>query len=120
MGSSSERLLQRFGIDRPAQIDLEAIAYELGALVVYGDLDGCDARIVGHGKSAIITVNSNSSCERQRFSIGHEIGHWAEGWRGKGFLCGRDDIRESAPPSEAKRDAEVRANRFAADLLLPD
>jgi Zn-dependent peptidase ImmA (M78 family) len=120
MSSSAERLLQRFGVERPDQIDLEAIAYDLGALVVYGELDGCEARIVGQGERAIITVNSRAILERQRFSIGHELGHWTEGWRGRGFLCGRDDIADSDPRADAKRDAETQANCFAANLILPD
>lgn len=120
MASPAEKLLQRFGVEHPTHIDLEAIAFELGALVVYQDLDGCEARIVGNGKKAIITVNSKSSSERQRFSLGHELGHWTEGWAGRGFLCGRDDIRESSSLADTKRDFEAQANRFAADLLLPD
>src|SRR5437016_5466206 len=96
MGDSpAERLLKRFGVEQPSQIDLEAIAFELGALVVYDQLVGCDARIVGKGKRAIITVSSKSSPERQRFSLGHEIAHWVDGWHGVGFLCGKADIGEA-------------------------
>lgn len=120
MLSSAEKLLQRYGVDHPDQIDLEAIAFDLGALVVYDHLDGCDARIVGRGKRAIITVNSRSNNERKRFSVGHELGHWLEGWRGNGFLCGRDDIGETGLLADAKRDAEIQANRFASDLILPN
>lgn len=120
MSSEAETLLQRFGIDHPSQIDLEAIAYELGALVVYRKLDGCDARIVGHGTKAIVAISENSNLERKRFSIGHEIGHWRGDWRGSGFLCGKDDIRDSSPLGDIKRDSEARANRFAADLILPN
>lgn len=120
MSSEAETLLHRFGIDHPSQIDLEAIAYELGALIVYRKLDGCDARIVGHGTKAIIAINENSNLERKRFSIGHEIGHWRGDWRGGGFLCGKDDIRDNSLLGDAKRDAEARANRFAADLILPN
>ena len=119
MLSSAEKILQCFGVTNPGAIDLEAIAFELGALVVYSALDGCDARIVGHGKQAIITVDSKSNKERQRFSIGHELGHWKEGWHGNGFLCGREDIREANVDADARRDAEFQANRFSSDLLLP-
>lgn len=118
--SPAEKLLQDFGVRRPSEIDLEAIAFELGALVEYSKLDSCDARIVGDANKAIITVNSESSLERQRFSLGHEIGHWKDGWQGSGFLCGRADIGETSVLAEAKRDAENQANRFASDLILPD
>jgi Zn-dependent peptidase ImmA (M78 family) len=118
--SAAEKLLQSYGIQRPEQIDLEAIAFDRGAFVTYKKLDGCDARIVGHGKKAIITVSTRSSSERQRFSIGHELGHWEEDWRGGGgFLCAQDDIRDSGVSIDAKRESETRANRFASDLMLP-
>lgn len=120
MTLTAEQLLRRFGVEHPAQIDLEAIAFEFGALVVYDQLAGCDARIVGHGKKAIITVNSDSSVERQRFSIGHELGHWTGEWRSKGFLCAAGDIKDGGVLADARRDAEAQANRFAADLILPD
>lgn len=115
----SEKLLQSFGIHRADQIDLEAIAFNLGALVVYEKLVGCDARIVGHADKAIITINTSSSKERQRFSIGHEIGHWKLDWHQTGFLCAREDIGDVSGGVEARRDAEVQANRFAAALILP-
>ena len=120
MFSPAEKLLQSYGISQPSQIDLEAIAFDRGAMVTYKRLDGCDARIVGHGRKAIITVSIRSSPERQRFSIGHELGHWEEDWRGGGgFLCAKDDIRDNSANIEAWKEIEGRANRFASDLVLP-
>ena len=72
----SELLLQDPGVTEPSEIDLEAIAYFVGARVRFRDLEGCDARIVGLGDRAVITVNKLSSYRRQRFSIAHELGHW--------------------------------------------
>jgi Zn-dependent peptidase ImmA (M78 family) len=73
--SSAERLLHDLGITEPKEIDLEAIAFHAGARVRRQPLDGCEARIVGHGDRAIITVNARSSYRRNRFSIAHELGH---------------------------------------------
>ena len=39
-------------------------------------LTGCEANIIGRGDKAIITINSKSIPGRQRFSAGHELGHW--------------------------------------------
>jgi Zn-dependent peptidase ImmA (M78 family) len=118
--SAAEKLLQSYGICRPDQIDLEAIAFDRGAIVTYKKLEGCDARIVGNGKKAIIAVSTRSTPERQRFSIGHELGHWEEDWRGGGgFLCAQDDIRDTGVSVEAKKETETRANRFASELVLP-
>ena len=54
-------------------------------------LDGCDATIVGSARKAVIAVNSRSSPERRRFSIGHELGHWHH-HRGRILFCGSKDV----------------------------
>lgn len=113
--SKAEALLQVFGIDRPDQIDLEAIAADLGAIVRYARLDGSEARIVGNGERAIITVASGGR-PRQRFSIAHEIGHWVERHGRGGFLCGKEDI---SPQNDQTKSAEAQANAFASQLVLP-
>jgi len=111
--TSAEILLQDFGIETPSEIDLEAIAFALGVEVKRAPLSGHEARIVGVGDRAIIWVDSTKSFRRQRFSIGHEIGHW-QMHRGSLLLCASSDIG-----SERAVDAERMANRYAADLLMP-
>jgi len=110
-----DELLDELGILEPEEIDLEGIAAYCGAFVVYEPLSGAEARIVGNRDKAFITVNSNSLRSRQRFSIGHELGHWM--WdRGRmAFACSSDvqDRRWSGA------DKETLANKFAADLLMP-
>jgi Zn-dependent peptidase ImmA (M78 family) len=109
-------LLKELGISEPAEIRIEAIAQYCGATIVYERLEGCSARIIGHGDRAIITVDSESGRPRQRFSAAHELGHWS--WdRGKvGFAC-----TERMFDSEWKGlNPEQRANEYAADLLLPE
>lgn len=82
----------------------------------YRKLDGCAARIIGRGDRAIISVDGNSPSERQRFSIGHELGHWMRD-RGKPvYLCQEADIRSSW----SQQSSEARANQFSADLLMPE
>ena len=65
---------EELGITCPSEIDIEAIAYYKDVVVKNEILTGCEARIIGIGDRAIITVNSHSNIERQRFSIGHELG----------------------------------------------
>lgn len=113
--SKAEALLREFGIDRPDQIDLDAIAADLGAIVRYAHLDGSEARIVGNGERAIITVASGGR-PRQRFSIAHEVGHWVERHGRGGFLCGKEDI---SPENDQTKSAEAQANAFASQLVLP-
>lgn len=109
-------LLRELGVTEPEDIRIEAIAQHCGATVVYEPLTGCAARIVGYGEEAFITVDSRSRLERRRFSAAHELGHWMAD-RGKisSFLC-----NEKVFVTEwAEDNPERRANRYAADLLLP-
>lgn len=114
--SRAESILQSYGIDHPDQIDLEAIAYDLGASVRYRELEGCEARLVRGGDRAIITVNAQGHPQRQRFSIGHELGHWVERHGLGGFACSKEDI---SPRNAEAKSAEAEANSFAAQLILP-
>lgn len=114
--SRAEAILQSYGIDHPSQIDLEAIAYGLGAVVRYRKLEGSEARIVGDAASAIITVNEDSQWPRQRFSIAHEVGHWVERHGKGGFICAKEDI---SPQNAEAKSAEAEANSFASQLILP-
>lgn len=112
----AEKMLVALGIERPAQIDLEAIAWAGGAVIKYRPLDRCEAMIVGAQHRAIITVNSRSIPTRRRFSIAHEIGHWHH-HRGRILFCGAGDIGN---PSYSALNPETQADQFASDLLLPD
>jgi len=111
----AEQLLQELGITEPGEIELEAIAFTQGVRVKYRPLDGCEARILGRGDQAIITVNDRSSARRQRFSIGHELGHWR--WhRGKLLVCRSDEIGAAG---RQRPEMERLADGYAADLLMP-
>jgi hypothetical protein len=109
----AERLLQELGITEPGEIDLEAIAFHLGARVRYRKLEGCEARIIGCNDTAIITVGKDCSDRRKRFSLAHEIGHWSH-HKGQTLVC---RVEESAP--QGKMSPERVANNYAADLLMP-
>jgi IrrE N-terminal-like domain len=113
---SPKVLLNELGITEPQDIRIEGIAQYCGATILYESLTGCEARILGLGDQAFITIRKESSLERQRFSAGHELGHWMRD-RGKlAFHCaGTDFTREWQTEN-----SEKRANRYATDLLLPD
>jgi Zn-dependent peptidase ImmA (M78 family) len=109
-------LLDELGIREPEDIAIEAIAQYCGATILYQPLQGAEARIVGSGDRAIITVNAAAARGRQRFSGAHELGHWMCD-RGKiAFTCA-----ERALTREWEEDnPERRANQYAAELLLPE
>ena len=110
----AEQLLQELGVTQPNEIDLEAIAYYVNARVKFRMLDGCEARIIGRGDEAIITVNASSPIRRKRFSIAHELGHWHH-HRGKRLACRAEDYQPRATVSP-----ERTADNYAADLLMPN
>jgi Zn-dependent peptidase ImmA (M78 family) len=113
---AAERILQGLGISDPKEIDLEAIAWSRGAVIEFRPLDGCDATIVGSASKAVISVNSRSSPERRRFSIGHELGHWHH-HRGRILFCGTGDVENHV---DEALNPERHADGFASDLILPN
>lgn len=112
----AEYLLRELGIAEPHEIDVEAVAAHCGAFVVYQELRGADARIVGNNDKAFITVRASAATSRKRFSIGHELGHWM--WdRGKiAFSCNAEVLDHQW----SRTGKESLANSFAAELLMPE
>ena len=108
-------LLEELGIKEPSQLKVEAIAFHCQAIILYEPLTGCEANIVGKGDRAIITVNSNAIPTRQRFSAGHELGHWMKDRGQIAFGCSERQIESEWTVNNP----ETRANQFASDLLLP-
>lgn len=84
-------LLKELGITEPKEIDIEAIAEHCKATVLYGQLTGSEARIVGADDTAIITVNRSPSRGRERFSAAHELAHWLRDAGDVALLCNPDN-----------------------------
>jgi len=136
----AEEVLARSGAPRLAGrsgIDIERILrYYRSIDVMYiSDLSPGGTRIdaLFVPEFSIVMVEANSLEGRQRFSLAHELGH-AELEHDYGpadslfdaqpvsFLCEHDDMR-SCPVDDRRigmrRRAEIRANQFAATLLMP-
>jgi hypothetical protein len=113
--STPEQILAVLGITEPVDIDIDAIAYACGALITREPLSGCEANIIGVENKAVITINSNSIETRQRFSAGHELGHWMRDRGRSAFGCSNRQMDSEW----SANNPETRANRFAGDLLLP-
>jgi len=64
-----------------------------------------------------IWVRRDESLTRRRFTIAHEIGHHFLHSDGATVLCRAADVDQS---EEAARLKERQANRFAAELLMPE
>lgn len=116
-----EEILKTIGIYSPEDIDLDLIAYTLGATVKRTTLVDCEGYIVGTEEKAIISINENVSTERQKFSLGHELGHWTNDRRQNlTYKCTTTDMRQRiAREGNFKQQKEVRANQFSAELIIP-
>lgn len=108
-------ILTELGIREPEDLDVEAIAQHCGATIRYANLKGCAARIMGFRDRAIITVDPRVNRGRQRFSAGHELGHWMRDRGEIAFQCDENKLRRGW----SGENPESRANHFASDLLLP-
>ena len=114
-------ILKRLGIYEPEDIDLDLVAYSLNADVKRANLTDCEGNIIGTDEKAIITINNNADPRRQRFSLGHELGHWVND-RGKNltYRCDTNDMRQrSMSKDDFRQQKEVRANQFSAELMMP-
>lgn len=111
---SPDALLRSLGIAQPGDIDIEAIAYYVGLRIKRRRLTTCEAMITGMGNKGIISVLPTTMPERQRFSIAHELGHWAH-HRGQSVACRATEIGKFLKTNEVER----AADQYAADLLMP-
>jgi hypothetical protein len=112
----AELKIAELGITSPKEIDVDAIAYDAGVEVRYQSLSGCEATLAGVGNKAIATIQKHSIRVRQRFSVGHELGHWHH-HRGQSFRCRVDDLSDNL--SAKNKDKEQQADDYSAHLLMP-
>lgn len=112
----AEARIAELGINDPKGIDVDAIAYDAGVEVRYDNLNGCEATLVGVRNRAIATIQKQSRRTRQRFSVGHELGHWHH-HRGQSFRCRVDEVSLNLAGKDKPKERE--ADKYAAHLLLP-
>jgi len=74
--------------------------------------------------SGSILINEKNYPRRQRFTIGHELGHYLNPWHNPGnagrFMCkSKDMVASQYKPNDTRQKMEVEANLFSAELLMP-
>lgn len=69
----------------------------------------------------IMLVNAHDPQRKQRFTVAHELGHYTQLKEQGGLSCrlGFVEDHEDLSILHATEDAEVDANQFAAELLMP-
>lgn len=119
----AKKIVEQLQIDDPSILvdHLEDLCFHLNAVVQYESLDGAEARVVASDGTAIITVNeAETSKERVRFSIGHELGHFLLHCdKVSEFNCSRRDM-ETYTLKQQAMNLEFEANEFSGELLIPE
>lgn len=104
-------------------VDVITLAKKMGMIVKEGDFeDSLSGFAVKENGVKFIGVNKDHSPVRQRFTVAHEIGHL--------FLHSQDRVNydqgssvvmlRDGHSSEGTDMKEIEANRFAAELLMPE
>lgn len=115
----AKEIVKELSIEEPAHIDLEAIAFQLGAIIKQESMRGADGRLATLGSRGLITVREDIPEDgRKRFVMAHEIGHY-ELHREKFSLisCSEEDFYKWNADNQH---LEVEANHFASELLMPE
>lgn len=102
-------------------IDLQKLACEYGIHIAYHNLpdDVSGALDLRDTDKKIILVNSNHSKNRQRFTVAHELGHYFL-HHTVGVHIDKKLFFRDATSAQGTNIVEKEANRFAAELLLPE
>lgn len=100
-------------------VPLEAIARAAGIIEIrYQTLDAFEGVLAANAEKTqgAIAINSKSWPQRQRFTIGHELGHFMLPRHNHFMECSTSDMKNHSglDPIEAE------ANAFSAQLLMPE
>lgn len=114
---TAQALIEDYAIRTPADIALEAIAYDQGVMVIDGPLEGAWARLVRKGGRGLVRVSDSIPYEGQRrFCVAHELGHFLlHADRSQLALCSNEDMLHGY----ASGPEEPEANAFAGEFLMP-
>jgi Zn-dependent peptidase ImmA (M78 family) len=114
------RLLRSNHVARPP-VRVEVIARNLGAIIRYEPFDDDISGVLYRDdQNTIIGVNSLHHPNRQRFTVAHEIGHLVLHELDVHVDKGYRMILRDSKSSRADDPLEIDANRFAAELLMPE
>lgn len=102
----------------PVPVPLEELAGLAGITKIEPlTSDGFEGALMANPEKSVgaIFYNARSPRPRQRFTIGHELGHFLLPWHRKSaFQCTAGDMT-----FRANGEWEIQANQFSAELLIP-
>ena len=116
--ANAKKLLNDLFIKEPAKIDLYAIAGCENIFIEERGLASSEGELVYKDGIGIISVDKKiSEPGQKRFTIAHELGHYFNSGKKDGsYFCSGLDIRGIRQNIKA----EIDANEFAAELLMPE
>jgi Zn-dependent peptidase ImmA (M78 family) len=115
----ARKLIKDMNIKAPPVL-IEEVAKFAGLDVIpYDFAEEVSGVLVVSDSLKAIGVNKIHATVRQRFSIAHELGHYMLGHNDYFFLDFSDSALENLSRDEIDKDAEIEANEFAAELLMP-
>ena len=117
----AERLLRQYGQADAVPVNVEAIARALGLEVRPEILeDEVSGMLLIRDEAPVIGVNARHHPNRRRFTIAHELGHYALHREETRFFLDASPVFFRSDGTEpATREQEISANAFAAALLMP-
>ena len=116
--SMVRQLLAKAKINTPP-VEVEKVAKQQKVKVKFAALEGNISGLLFRKQGrAVIGVNALHPPVRQRFTLAHELGHFLLGHRGDFFLP--VILFRDSKSQEGTHEEEISANRFAAELLMPE
>lgn len=122
MSRSAKEVLKECGVNsRPIPLERILAHYSIQKVRLEASSDIFGA-IVRKGSQVTIAVNPSQHPNRQRFTIAHELGHYfCHDTRDMEYVDGDFRVSWRNHTSSAGVDwKEIEANRFAAELLIPE
>ncbi|MGL5370827.1 MAG: ImmA/IrrE family metallo-endopeptidase [Plesiomonas shigelloides] len=116
----ARQVLATFWNGRGFPVDPAQIAKQMGLDVFIADLPGrvSGALIKQRDQDPAIFLNADDSKVRQRFSCGHELGHYVARQSSENDAYEYVDLRGESASNGTDCD-EIFANQFSAELLMP-
>lgn len=120
------QLLDKYELTEEIPIPIVALCQQEGLRVLETDFTEPDIAglILGRNNHYTIYINRLDPAPRKRFTIAHELGHYLLHLQGqiydKGFRDTRATLRTAFRYARHTSPYEKEANRFAAEILMPE
>jgi len=101
-------------------IDVVKIARHLGVKIYAEKLPEDISGILDVRNEPVILINKDQAPHRQRFSIAHELGHFQLHHLMGIIHVDKKSYYRDSKSAEGLDDIEIAANKFAAELLMPE